>query len=121
MTSLIAAAGSGRSASVIPVIPAVRSVTTIAFIRPPPAFRSLRTRGAHSHQVLICAGRHDVIVSLWAAGPGPEEVAMQILIVNFNLDGLTEEEFVSSSLELAPVFAELPGLASKVWLADRAE
>jgi hypothetical protein len=46
---------------------------------------------------------------------------MQILIVNFNLDGLSEEEFASSCDELAPVFAEVPGLASKVWLADRAE
>lgn len=46
---------------------------------------------------------------------------MQILIVNFNLDGLSEEEFSSSCDELAPVFAAVPGLASKVWLADRAE
>src|SRR3954451_17419186 len=34
MTSLIAARGSGRSASVIPAIPAAWSVTTIAFIGP---------------------------------------------------------------------------------------
>jgi hypothetical protein len=46
---------------------------------------------------------------------------MQILIVNFNLDGLSEEQFVSSCDELAPAFAAVPGLASKVWLADRAE
>ncbi len=46
---------------------------------------------------------------------------MQILIVNFNLDGLSEEEFVSACDELAPAFAAVPGLASKVWLADRAE
>src|SRR5437899_10501872 len=46
---------------------------------------------------------------------------MQILIVNFNLDGLSEEEFASSCDELAPAFAAVPGLASKVWLADRAE
>jgi hypothetical protein len=46
---------------------------------------------------------------------------MQILIVNFNLDGLSEEEFESSCNELAPAFAAVPGLASKVWLADRAE
>jgi hypothetical protein len=50
-----------------------------------------------------------------------EEVAVQILIVNFNLDGLSEEEFASSCDELAPAFAAIPGLASKVWLADRAE
>ena len=46
---------------------------------------------------------------------------MQILIINFNLDGLTEEDFASSCDELAPAFAAVPGLASKVWLADRAE
>ena len=46
---------------------------------------------------------------------------MQILIVNFNLDGLSEEEFASGCDELAPAFAAVPGLASKVWLADRAE
>src|SRR4029079_13687126 len=50
-----------------------------------------------------------------------EELAMQILIVNFNLDGLSEEEFASSCDELAQAFAAVPGLASKVWLADRAE
>src|SRR6266516_5891090 len=33
MTSFIAAFGSGRSASVIPAVPAASSVTTIAFIR----------------------------------------------------------------------------------------
>ena len=46
---------------------------------------------------------------------------MQILIVNFSLDGLSEEEFERSSDELAPAFAAVPGLTSKVWLADRAE
>ena len=46
---------------------------------------------------------------------------MQILIVNFNLDGLSEDDFASSCAELAPAFAAVPGLASKVWLADRAE
>jgi hypothetical protein len=46
---------------------------------------------------------------------------MQILIVSFSLDGLSEEQFESSCDELAPAFAAVPGLASKVWLADRAE
>ena len=46
---------------------------------------------------------------------------MQILIVNFNIDGMTEEEFEHGCEELAPVFAAVPGLVSKVWLADRAE
>jgi hypothetical protein len=50
-----------------------------------------------------------------------KEVAVQILIVNFALDGLSEEEFASSCDDLAPAFAAVPGLASKVWLADHAE
>ena len=36
---------------------------------------------------------------------------MQILIVSFNLDGLSEEEFASSCDELAPAFAAVPGLS----------
>ena len=46
---------------------------------------------------------------------------MQILIVNFNLDGLSGEEFASSADDVAPAFAAVPGLISKFWLADRAE
>jgi hypothetical protein len=46
---------------------------------------------------------------------------VQIVIVNFSLDGLSEEEFAGSCDELAPVFASVPGLASKIWLADRVE
>ena len=46
---------------------------------------------------------------------------MQILIINFNLDGMSEEQFASACDELAPAFAAVPGLVSKVWLADRAE
>jgi hypothetical protein len=44
-----------------------------------------------------------------------------MLIVNFNLDGLSEEDFERSCNDLAPAFAAVPGLRSKVWLADRAE
>ena len=46
---------------------------------------------------------------------------MQILIVNFNLNGITEDDFVNHANEVAPAFAAVPGLLSKVWLADRAE
>lgn len=46
---------------------------------------------------------------------------MQVLIVNFNLDGISHEDFASSCDALAPAFAAVPGLVSKVWLADRAE
>jgi hypothetical protein len=53
--------------------------------------------------------------------PGTEEVAVQILIVNFSLDGLSDEQFASSCDELAPAFAAVPGLVSKVWLVDPAD
>ena len=43
---------------------------------------------------------------------------MQILIVNFSLEGLTGDEFGTGSVELAPAFAEVPGLRSKIWLAS---
>src|SRR4051795_1584368 len=84
------------------------------------AVETLSPRKPDSHQVLICAARCHVIVVLWPPAR-TKEVAVQILIVNFNLDGLSEEEFASSCDELAPAFAAVPGLASKVWLADRAE
>ena len=44
---------------------------------------------------------------------------MEILVVNYSLDGITESEYESLCDELAPVFAAVPGLVSKVWLADR--
>ena len=44
---------------------------------------------------------------------------MEILVVNYSLDGMTESEYESLCDELAPVFAAVPGLVSKVWLADR--
>jgi hypothetical protein len=50
-----------------------------------------------------------------------KEVTMQILIINFSLDGMSEQDFANACDELAPAFAEVPGLVSKVWLADRAE
>jgi hypothetical protein len=53
--------------------------------------------------------------------PETEEVTMQILIINFSLDGLSEAEYENGCNELAPAFAAVPGLASKAWLADRAE
>lgn len=46
---------------------------------------------------------------------------MEIVIVNFSLDGMSEAEYEQSCVEVAPAFADVPGLASKVWLADRAE
>ena len=46
---------------------------------------------------------------------------MEVLIVNFSLDGLSETDYETLCDEVAPAFAAVPGLTSKVWLADRAE
>lgn len=43
---------------------------------------------------------------------------MHIQIVNFNLSGPTDAEFRGICDQIAPAFAEVPGLISKVWLAD---
>ena len=43
---------------------------------------------------------------------------MHVLIINFNLEGITEEQYRGLCDELAPKFAALPGLESKTWLAD---
>lgn len=43
---------------------------------------------------------------------------MQILIINFSLDGLDESDYRADCEQLAPIFAEIPGLQSKTWLAS---
>jgi quinol monooxygenase YgiN len=43
---------------------------------------------------------------------------MHIQIINFQLDGMTEAEDSDLCDSLAPTFATLPGLISKVWLRD---
>lgn len=43
---------------------------------------------------------------------------MHIQIVNFHLKGLAEEAYLKACDELAPSYREVPGLVSKVWLAD---
>jgi heme-degrading monooxygenase HmoA len=43
---------------------------------------------------------------------------MHILIVNFSLKGMGEEEYRGVAESVAPAFANLPGLVSKTWLAD---
>ncbi len=45
---------------------------------------------------------------------------MHIQIVNFQLKDLTDEGYRALCGELAPAFAAVPGLLSKVWLADAA-
>jgi hypothetical protein len=43
---------------------------------------------------------------------------MNVLIINFRLSGMTEEGYRAACADLAPAFAELPGLLAKVWLND---
>jgi quinol monooxygenase YgiN len=43
---------------------------------------------------------------------------MHVQIVNFQLKGLTEADYTKLSDDLAPQFAAIPGLVSKVWLAN---
>ena len=43
---------------------------------------------------------------------------MEILIVNFELQGISEAEYYRQCDDVAPAFAAVPGLAAKVWLAD---
>ena len=45
---------------------------------------------------------------------------MHIQIINFNLKDVSEEEYGKLCDQLAPSFADLPGLISKAWLADTA-
>jgi len=43
---------------------------------------------------------------------------MHILIVTFQLKGLTPEQYHPQCEQMAPVFANVPGLLAKMWLAD---
>ena len=43
---------------------------------------------------------------------------MVIQVVNFNLEGITHDDFTDVANEVAPNFAPLPGLISKAWLSD---
>ena len=45
---------------------------------------------------------------------------MVIQVVNFNLEGITHDDFMGVANEVAPNFAALPGLIFKVWLSDEA-
>ena len=45
---------------------------------------------------------------------------MHIQVVNFNLKGVSEADYRALCDQLAPAFAAMPGLISKVWLADTA-
>jgi hypothetical protein len=43
---------------------------------------------------------------------------MEILIINFSLNGISDAEYRNQCDAIAPAFAAVPGLLSKVWLAD---
>ena len=43
---------------------------------------------------------------------------MYVQIVRFQLKNMSEKEYAAISDELAPEFAKVPGLDSKIWLAD---
>ena len=43
---------------------------------------------------------------------------MELLIINFGLSGIGEADYRTVCDQLAPAFADVPGLATKVWLAD---
>ena len=45
---------------------------------------------------------------------------MHVQIVNFHLKDLTDADYRSACGGWAPAFAAVPGLVSKVWLADAA-
>jgi hypothetical protein len=45
---------------------------------------------------------------------------VEILIVNFSLNGISDAEYRDQCDEVAPAFAAVPGLLSKVWLAGPA-
>ena len=44
---------------------------------------------------------------------------MHIQVVNFNLEGITHDDYMKIADDMAPVFAEVEGLKSKVWLEDQ--
>ena len=45
---------------------------------------------------------------------------MIIQVVNFQLNGLSDADYRSMCDQIAPELARVPGLVSKVWLADEA-
>ncbi len=43
---------------------------------------------------------------------------MHIQIINFNLNGLSHQEYSNACNEISQTFAQLPGLISKHWLSN---
>src|SRR4051812_18361815 len=89
------------------------AVTPCWFNDEGPLLLSTKTRPDRGSPILIKSSSvQRAGTSSSSCGPRArtKEVAVQILIVNFSLDGLSEEEFASSCDELAPAFAAVPGL-----------
>jgi hypothetical protein len=66
-----------------------------------------------NHKIVLSAALHN-----GRAAPGEE--SMNILVVTFELNGLSADAYAAACTERAPRFAALPGLISKIWLADPA-
>jgi hypothetical protein len=45
---------------------------------------------------------------------------MHVKIINFNLVDMTDDGYRQACDQLAPAFAQIPGLLAKVWLCDPA-
>jgi heme-degrading monooxygenase HmoA len=43
---------------------------------------------------------------------------MHIQVINFQLKGVSESDYANLSNQLAPAFADVPGLEHKVWIAN---
>jgi hypothetical protein len=44
---------------------------------------------------------------------------VQILVITFNLNGIDEAAYRGLTEQVAPAFPGVPGLMSKIWLADQ--
>jgi len=44
---------------------------------------------------------------------------MHILVINFNLKGISEDDYLGLIEPIAPAFAGLTGLVSKTWLVNK--
>lgn len=45
---------------------------------------------------------------------------MTVLVINFNLNGISEAQYLAHAAAAAPRFPGVPGLIAKIWLADQA-
>jgi putative monooxygenase ydhR len=72
----------------------------------------------------ISSFSHDCIITLVVLGRTLEAShkreadAMHVQIVNFQLNGIDDSQYRAACEEEAATFAAIPGLLSKIWLAD---